>query len=187
MKHQIECEEKFFCKHTPELISFILNELNFKFKETLEEEDIYLKDEKGIYIKKDACLRLRKTNNLFLELTRKSVVNQNNQLKKEKNIPFPINKEKRLLSLLKRIGISPYCQVKKQRTIYLKRQENLTYSITLDTINNKTQFMELEITTKSLQNDLEIKLDNFISLFHTFNLKKANTNYRDFIINEIKS
>ena len=39
-KHQIECEEKFFCTHSSELISFILNDLNFKLKEKLEEQDI---------------------------------------------------------------------------------------------------------------------------------------------------
>ena len=44
MKTQIECEEKFFCTHSEKLISFILNDLQFKIKEKLEEEDIYLKD-----------------------------------------------------------------------------------------------------------------------------------------------
>lgn len=187
MKTQIECEEKFFCTHSNELISFILNNLNFKLKEMLEEEDIYLKDKNNKYIQKDACLRLRKTNNSYMELTRKSAINNNVCLKKEKNIPFPIKKEKRLLSLLSQIDITPYCKVHKKRTIYTKTKENLTFNIALDIINNHTQFIELEIISHGYHKSLELKLNEFISYFKDFNLKKANINYRDFCINQIKS
>ena len=187
MKTQIECEEKFFCTHSEKLISFILNDLQFNLKEKLEEEDIYLKDKDNKYIQQDTCLRLRKTNNSYMELTRKSAVNNNECLKKEKNIPFPIKKEKRLLLLLEQIGISAYCKVNKKRTVYTKTKENLTFNIALDIINDKTQFIELEIISLNYQNDLNIKLDEFISFFKDFNLKKANINYRDFCLKQIKS
>ena len=186
-KHQIECEEKFFCTHSNELISFILNDLNFKLKEKLEEQDIYLKDKNNKYIQKNACLRVRKTNNAYLELTRKSAVNHNYQLKEEKNIPFPIQKEERLFSLLNQIGISKYCIVHKQRTIYSKTNGNLIFNVVLDVINQETQFLELEIVSFVVDDKLEVKLQEFIALFSDFDLKKANINYRDFIINQIKS
>ena len=187
MKTQIECEEKFFCTHSEKLNSFILNNLQFNLKEKLEEEDIYLKDKDNKYIQQDTCLRLRKTNNSYMELTRKSAINNNECLKKDKNIPFPIKKEKRLLLLLEQIGISAYCIVNKKRTIYTKEKENLTFNIALDIINNNTQFIELEIVSQGYHSDLESKLDEFIILFKDFNLKKANINYRDFCINHIKS
>lgn len=184
MSNQIECEEKFFCPHSDKLISFILNELSFEFQEKLKEEDVYLKDKKERYIQKDTCLRVRKTNNSSLEITRKVAVNNDERIKSEKNISLPVNKEKRLFSLLNHMGITPYCIVSKKRSIYSKKIENLSYNIVLDVINDKTAFLEIEIVSQNYNPDLSSKLQEFIQKFQKFPLKKANINYRDFVLKE---
>lgn len=178
--YQIECEEKFFCTPTPALFQFIEKELKFTFQKKIYETDIYLKDEQAIYLQQNTCLRIRKSNSNLLELTSKKVLKNDNRIKIEKNYTFALEKEKRILNLLKRIGIEEYCTVFKERFIYTLQNKSLTYNIMIDILNHKTSFIELEIISDKNNINFEKKLDEFIRLFEHFNLKKTTQNYRDF-------
>ena len=182
MPQIIECEEKFFCNHTPTLFHFIEKELGFHFQKKVFETDTYFKDKNNKYIQPDTCLRLRKSDSQLLELTSKKILHKDERIKIEKTYTFSSQKKERILSLLKRIGITPYCTVFKERFVYTLEKENLLYSVMIDIINEKTSFLELEIVANTNDINLEQKLNNFVALFQNFNLKKTSQNYRDFTI-----
>ncbi|MBQ8251351.1 MAG: CYTH domain-containing protein [Alphaproteobacteria bacterium] len=183
MQQIIECEEKFFCAHTPALFHFIEKELKFKFQKKVFETDIYLKDKQSLYIQKDSCLRIRKSNLPFFELTSKKLLKNDIRVKIEKTITFPAHKHQRILALLKRIGFKEYCTVFKERFIYTSDKFSSTYNIMLDVINKKTSFLELEIVSEKNDPQLLKKLSEFEKLFQKFNLQKTDQNYRDFVKN----
>ncbi len=181
MPQQIECEEKFFCSLSPALFQFIEKELQFKFQKKVKETDIYFKDKNLKYLQPNTCLRLRTNNTPFCELTRKKVVGNDTCVKIEKNFSFPQTKLVRLMSLLHRIEVEKYCTVFKERFIYTKEKNCITYNIMIDILNNQYTFIELEILSHT-HNALFLKqkLNDFISLFKNFNFQKAKQNYREF-------
>ncbi len=181
MQKIIECEEKFFCEHTPALFYFIEKELGFCFQKKVIETDIYLEDKQSLYIQKNTCLRLRKSGSELLELTSKKILNNDERIKIEKTHFFPLKKEEHLLNLLKRIGIKEYCTVFKERFIYTAKKSSITYNIMIDILNQKSSFLELEIIANRPHEVLKQKLNDFVKLFEQFNLKKTNKNYRDII------
>lgn len=183
MRQIFEYEEKFFCNNIKPFLSFIKNDLRFEFKAKLYEEDTYLQDKNGVYISNLSCLRLRKSNNKYLELTAKYACSNDIRLKKEKNISLPLQKEKRIYQLLNRIGFSKYCTVFKERFIYTAKKNNITYNVMIDTINEKYHFVEFEIVSDKYHESFKNKLDEFINLFKNFDLVKTNENYRDFVKN----
>ncbi len=181
MAQQIECEEKFFCTLSPALFQFIEKKLYFQFQKKTHETDIYFKDKNLKYLQPDTCLRLRKNNTPFCELTRKKVIGNDNCIKIEKNFSFHQTKLKRFMSLLNRIEVEKYCTVFKERFIYTKKQSKITYNIMIDVLYDQYTFIELEILSQSYNASfLKQKLNDFILLFKDFNFQKATQNYREF-------
>lgn len=185
MEKIYEYEEKFFCSNPEKIKTFLEKELQFSFIKKVLEEDIYFKDIKNKYLSKNTCLRLRKTNNKFLELTSKKANTFDLSIKLEKTFPLPLNKKDRLIHLLNRIGISEYITVFKERFIYQKKFNNIICHIMIDKINKKYTFLEIEFTSNKQDFTLSKKvLEKIIKELSSFKIEQTTENYRDFIKNK---
>lgn len=192
MKSRIEVEEKFFIndKHKLEEIA---KEMNFKLVNNFKENDEYFTDINSIYIKNRTCLRLRNTDDKSLELTFKGKSNDfslNSYAKLERNIDLKPEQYADVVQVLNKLGYYSYVLVKKDRKVYTKSLDGLTYNIMLDNIEDVGTFVEFEILSSDLNYNTEIirdKLGKFIENFKETKLEEAKLPYRDFVANSIFS
>ena len=192
MKSRIEVEEKFFIndKHKLEEIA---KEMNFKLVNNFKENDEYFTDINSIYIKNRTCLRLRNTDDKSLELTFKGKSNDfslNSYAKLERNIDLKPEQYADVVQVLNKLGYYSYVLVKKDRKVYTKSLDGLTYNIMLDNIEDVGTFVEFEILSSDLNYNTEIirdKLGKFIEDFKEAKLEEAKLPYRDFVANSIFS
>ena len=187
MSNRTEVEIKYYLKDDNKLLK-IIDELQMEKTTTDIEIDEYFTDIDEEFIRNRTCLRIRRTNNIKMELTfkGKSKVLDNLYAKNESNLPIDINYHDNLVSFLNYLGFKKYVEVNKKRTTYTKAIDNLTYNIMLDEIKNAGKFLELEILTKedNISTDiLKEKLIDFSNKFKELNLEEAKLPYRDIVAN----
>ena len=167
----------------------IAEELGFKKKENISEVDEYFTDINSVFVENRTCLRLRNTNNKELELTfkGKSKDLSNAYAKLENNIKLSLNDYEKIKILFFNLGYYSYSIVKKERQIYTKREDSLTYNLVIDNIKDIGSFVEFEILA-AIDLDIETvykKLDKLIESFKEIEFKEASLPYRDFVAKEI--
>ena len=190
MASVIEIEEKYFLNEK-EFNKIILNE-KFKELKPVIEEDEYFTDIDSKYIDNRTCLRIRKTNNLEMELTFKGKSSKLNNFyaKKESNINLKIKEYNEVIELLTALGYYSYIKVKKNRKRYTKTENEITYNVLVDRIENVGDFIEFEIlmdvnnllnlSEEKLQEKIQKEFKKYILKFESLKLEPALYPYRDF-------
>ncbi|MDD3341565.1 MAG: class IV adenylate cyclase [Bacilli bacterium] len=185
MAKRVEIEKKFYCENIKKLEQVVMD-TGFKLVETSHETDEYFTDIDSIFIKNRTCLRIRKTNEERMELTFKGKSKELTNLyaKTENNISLDIKEYKDTIGFLSTLGYYSYAIVNKKRLTYSHTDNDLTYNVMIDQINELGNFVEFEILSTDDNQDmhcLKEKLDHFIEKFASIHLESADLPYRDFV------
>lgn len=185
MSNIIELEASYILNENCDEIYEKIKQEKFKFVSENVEEDTYYTDKQETFIKDRICLRTRKVNEDFLELTYKPKVDNNIEKygKKEVNIKLqPIDYED-IKYIIKELGYTEYVSFQKERKTYTKNIEGIEYNIMIDKIRDVGSFIELEILTDAEENKEKLapKLDEFVQLFNCNKLKEKMLPYRDIV------
>lgn len=182
---KIETEEKYYCMEPEKLISLATKYGFKKMKETLETDE-YFTDIYSKFIKNRTCLRIRKKNNEYMEVTYKgksdSLLGQ--YCKLENNIHANIEDYENYINLFSALGYYSYVEVKKKRITYSHENDNYQYSIMIDTLPEIGGFVEFEILAdqnKISKKEVKKELENFVVKFNSLNLREATEPYRDIV------
>ena len=185
MSHRIELEKSFYLDDKYEQILNRIKEKNFELTDELVEEDTYFTDKELKFIEDKVCLRTRKTDNKFVELTYKPKTSLETELygKKETNINLTIEDYDDIKYILKELGYVEYVSFKKYRKTYSKIINNFEYNIMIDKIDGVGRFIEIEILAQDYSNKEEasLKLDSFIKMLGCQELKVKEKPYRDLV------
>lgn len=191
MKIKVETEKKYYCMEPEKLIT-IAERYSFKLEKRLIEIDEYFTDIDSSFIKNRTCLRIRKHNDEYMEITYKGKSNSLLGLycKLENNIEAKISEYNNYLNLFTSLGYYSYVEVKKERVIYTLNMNKYKYSIMIDKLPEIGGFVEFEIISEaedSKKNELQEKLNNFFLKFKSLKLTEANEPYRDIVAKHIYS
>jgi len=189
MKIKVETEKKYYCIE-PELLQKKAIELGFKEISKKFESDEYFTDLEFEFIRNRTCLRIRKNENINMEITfkGKSTSLLNSYCKLENNIKANIDEYDNYVNLFSSLGFYSYVNVGKNRITYQLEIEKYVYNIMIDQLDNIGGFVEFEIIAdqkKSDKNELLKELNDFVSKFESLNLKEANDPYRDIVAKRI--
>lgn len=185
MGKRIEIEKKYFCNNDKGLLKLIdKNEL--KLIDESIEIDEYFTDINSLFIKNRTCLRIRKKNDDYMELTFKGKSKEflNSYAKMENNISLKKEQYNNIVDILNALGYLSYSIVDKKRTTYSKKKGNIIYNVMIDHIKSIGNFVEFELlyddNDKSID-DLKVLLNDFVDSFKELNFESANLPYRDFV------
>ena len=165
MASRIELEASYHLGENYEDILEKIKEQNFKLVEDSVEEDTYFTDKNLEFVKSRTCLRTRKTNEDFLELTLDP--------KDYEDTKYVINQ----------LGYIEYVSFKKYRQVYSKNINGFEYNIMIDKIDGVGNFIELEIlaNTEEEKEKLRTELDKFVERMNCNKLKEKEKPYRDIV------
>lgn len=182
MSNRIELEKGFEIDSEYERILEKIKEKNFKFVSNIVEEDTYFSDKDLNFINNRTCLRTRKTNEEFLELTykQKSTEETEKYGKKEVNIALNVKDYDDIKFVIKQLGYIEYVSFKKNRTTYTREFDGLIHNIMIDELEGIGKFIELEILSDSEDKEkMERELQKFVEEFECQDLKPKELPYRD--------
>ena len=182
MSNRIELEKGFEIDSEYEKILANIKEKDFKFVSNIVEEDTYFSDKDLDFVKNRTCLRTRKTNEEFLELTykQKSTEETEKYGKKEVNIALNVKDYDDIKFVIKQLGYIEYVSFKKHRATYTKTINGIERNIMLDELKGIGKFIELEVLSeKEDKQKMLSELENFIDEFECRNLKQKQMPYRD--------
>lgn len=158
-------------------------EKGFKLAHEVEETDTYFTDKDKEFVRTRTCLRIRKVNSEYMELTYKSKSSQDTERygKKEVNIQIKPTDYEDLVTVLSGLGYIKYVEFTKYRKVYSKKDNNVEYNIMLDNIKGIGDFVEFEIITHEdvSNSEREKKLADFIDEFNMTNGVEKKKPYRD--------
>ena len=185
MANIIELEASF---HLNENYNDILEKIKkegFQFSKDIVEEDTYFTDKNMTFIQDRVCLRTRKTNEDFLELTYKPKTDNSTEKYGKKEVNLNINPKdySDTKFILEELGYIEYVSFKKHRKIYKKIINNFEYNIMIDEIEGIGDFIELEILANNEEEKekLHDELDLFVEKIGCINLKEKKKPYRDIV------
>lgn len=158
-------------------------EKGFKLAHEVEETDTYFTDKDKEFVRTRTCLRIRKVNSEYMELTYKSKSSQDTERygKKEVNIQIKPTDYEDLVTVLQGLGFIKYVEFTKYRKVYSKKDDNIEYNIMLDKIKGMGDFAEFEIITHEdvSNSEREKRLADFIADFNMTNGVEKKKPYRD--------
>ena len=185
MANIIELEASF---HLNENYNDILEKIKkegFEFSKDIVEEDTYFTDKNMTFIQDRICLRTRKTNEDFLELTYKPKTDNSTEKYGKKEVNLNINPKdySDTKFILEELGYIEYVSFKKHRKIYKKIINNFEYNIMIDEIEGIGDFIELEILANNEEEKekLHDELDLFVEKMGCINSKEKKKPYRDIV------
>lgn len=185
MSSVIELESSYYLEDKYDDILNNIEKEEFKFSYDIIEEDTYFTDRELTFIDDRVCLRTRKTNEDFLELTYKPKIDNSIEKygKKEVNIKLNSKDYADIKYIIKELGYIEYVSFKKHRKVYSKIINNCEYNIMIDEIENVGNFIELEILVKTEEEKEKFhdELDRFVEKMGCQNLKEKEKPYRDIV------
>lgn len=185
MSNIIELEASYYLEENYDDILEKIKQENFKFSKDIVEEDTYFTDKNMVFIKDRICLRTRKINEDFLELTYKPKTDNNTEKygKKEVNLKLDPKDYLDTKYIIEELGYIEYVSFKKHRKVYSKIINNFEYNIMIDNIEGVGNFIELEILANNEDEKqlLHDELDMFIEKIGCNNLKEKDKPYRDIV------
>lgn len=188
MSKRIELEAAYILNKDYSKIYEKIKKENFVFIDKNIEEDTYYTDKEEVFIKDRICLRTRKINNDYLELTYKPKVDGKLEKygKEEINIDLKVKDYNDIKYIIEELGYIEYVSFRKCRETFSKKIDGIEYNIMIDEIENVGSFIELEILTDTEDNKekLAIKLDEFIDKFECKNMQEKMLPYRDIVKNK---
>lgn len=183
MSNRIELERSYILDEVEEKrIMEKIKQEKFKLVSEEVEEDTYFSDEDLYFVKNRICLRTRKVNDNYLELTYKPKSTEETEKygKKEVNIELKVKDYDDIKYIIKQLGYIEYVSFKKHRTIYTKTINGIERNIMLDDLKGIGKFIELEVLSeKEDKQKMLSELENFIDEFECRNLKRKQMPYRD--------
>lgn len=184
MSNIIETEKKYYCVNNRALLDKI-KILKYKLVNEGNEIDEYFTDINSEFIKQRTCLRIRKNNDM-MEITfkGKSKDYDGSFTKLESNFNIPLNNYNDFVCLFSMLGYYSYTIVNKKRYTYQLRNNDYIYSIMVDSIEDLGDFVEFEIVCDNKifdEDNLQKRLNQFVSLFSDLKLEEAKLPYRDFV------
>ena len=175
--------EKGFVLNDNHLIKEEAIEKGFKLAHEVEETDTYFTDKDKEFVRTRTCLRIRRIDSNYMELTYKAKSSQDTERygKKEVNIQIKPTDYEDLVTLLSGLGYIKYVEFTKYRKVYSKKDNNVEYNIMLDNIKGIGDFVEFEIITHEdvSNSEREKKLAYFIDEFNMTNGLEKKKPYRD--------
>jgi adenylate cyclase class 2 len=185
MASRIELEASYHLGENYEDILEKIEEQNFKLVEDSVEEDTYFTDKNLEFVKSRTCLRTRKTNEDFLELTYKPKTDNSTEKygKKEVNLRLDPKDYEDTKYVINQLGYIEYVSFKKYRQVYSKNIDGFEYNIMIDKIDGVGNFIELEIlaNTEEEKEKLRTELDKFVERMNCNKLKEKEKPYRDIV------
>lgn len=175
--------EKGFVLNDNHLIKEEAIEKGFKLAHEVEETDTYFTDKDKEFVRTRTCLRIRRIDSKYMELTYKAKSSQDTERygKKEVNIQIKPTDYEDLVTVLSGLGYIKYVEFTKYRKVYSKKDNNVEYNIMLDNIKGIGDFVEFEIITREdvSNSEREKKLADFIDEFNMTNGVEKKKPYRD--------
>ena len=175
--------EKGFVLNDNHLIKEEAIEKGFKLAHEVEETDTYFTDKDKEFVRTRTCLRIRRIDSNYMELTYKAKSSQDTERygKKEVNIQLKPTDYEDLVTVLSGLGYIKYVEFTKYRKVYSKKDNNVEYNIMLDNIKGIGDFVEFEIITHEdvSNSEREKKLADFIDEFNMTNGVEKKKPYRD--------
>lgn len=175
--------EKGFVLNDNHLIKEEAIEKGFKLAHEVEETDTYFTDKDKEFVRTRTCLRIRRIDSKYMELTYKAKSSQDTERygKKEVNIQIKPTDYEDLVTVLSGLGYIKYVEFTKYRKVYSKKDNNVEYNIMLDNIKGIGDFVEFEIITHEdvSNSEREKKLADFIDEFNMTNGVEKKKPYRD--------
>lgn len=175
--------EKGFVLNDNHLIKEEAIEKGFKLAHEVEETDTYFTDIDKEFVRTRTCLRIRRIDSNYMELTYKAKSSQDTERygKKEVNIQVKPTDYEDLVTVLSGLGYIKYVEFTKYRKVYSKKDNNVEYNIMLDNIKGIGDFVEFEIITHEdvSNSEREKKLADFIDEFNMTNGVEKKKPYRD--------
>ena len=179
MSNRLELEKSFVIEKNLEKLLKKIEKEGFSLASTDTEEDTYFTDKQLEFIQDRVCLRTRKTNEEYLELTYKPRSDSNTERYGKREVNIRINPED--YEDIK--YVIEYVSFKKHRSTYSKVIDGYVHNIMIDNIEGVGDFAEFEILSDDGK-DKEIlakKLDMFITLFECNKYKEKTKPYRDIV------
>ena len=165
--------EKGFVLNDNHLIKEEAIKKGFKLAHEVEETDTYFTDKDKEFVRTRTCLRIRRIDSNYMELTYKAKSSQDTERygKKEVNIQIKPTDYEDLVTVLSGLGYIKYVEFTKYRKVYSKKDNNVEYNIMLDNIKGIGDFVEFEIITHEdvSNSEREKKLADFIDEFNMTN------------------
>ena len=175
--------EKGFVLNDNHLIKEEAIEKGFKLAHEVEETDTYFTDKDKEFVRTRTCLRIRRIDSNYMELTYKAKSSQDTERygKKEVNIQIKPTDYEDLVTVLSGLGYIKYVEFTKYRKVYSKKDNNVEYNIMLDNIKGIGDFVEFEIITHEdvSNSEREKKLADFIDECNMTNGVEKKKPYRD--------
>ena len=175
--------EKGFVLNDNHLIKEEAIEKGFKLAHEVEETDTYFTDKDKEFVRTRTCLRIRRIDSKYMELTYKAKSSQDTERygKKEVNIQVKPTDYEDLVTVLSGLGYIKYVEFTKYRKVYSKKDNNVECNIMLDNIKGIGDFVEFEIITHEdvSNSEREKKLADFIDEFNMTNGVEKKKPYRD--------
>ena len=185
MSNKIEIEASYYLDRNYDEILEKIKKEKFEKVEEVTEEDTYYTDKEFTFIRDKICLRTRKKDNDFLELTYKPKVDDKIEKygKQEVNIKLKPEDKEDIKYILEELGYISYISFKKHRKTYSKIINHVQYNIMLDNIEGIGDFIELEILvdTEKQKEKFHEELDNFIKEMNCDKLREKEKPYRDIV------
>lgn len=185
MSHILELESSYYLDNNYNNILEKIKKEEFKFQKDIVEEDTYFTDRDMTFIQDRTCLRTRKTNENFLELTYKPKTDNKTEKYGKKEVNLKIDPKDYLDTkyILEQLGYIEYVSFKKIRKIYSKSINNVEYNIMIDSIEGVGDFIELEILANSEKEKdfLHDELDLFVEKMGCNYLREKKKPYRDIV------
>ena len=183
MSNRIELESSFIITKLDEKrIKERIEKEDFKLVSEEIEEDTYFSDKDLYFVKNRICLRTRKINDDYLELTYKPKSTEETEKygKKEVNIQLSVKDYEDIKFIINQLGYRTYVSFKKYRTTYSKLVNGIERNIMLDELKGIGKFIELEVLSeKEDKKKMLSELEDFIDEFECRNLERKQMPYRD--------
>lgn len=183
MSNRIELEKSFVLDEENEKrIQEKIKQEGFKLVSEEVEEDTYFSDKDLYFVKNRICLRTRKINDDYLELTYKPKSTEETEKfgKKEVNIELNVKDYEDVKYIIKQLGYIEYVSFKKYRTTYSKNVNGIESNIMLDELKGIGKYIELEVLSEKEDKQKMIsELESFLDEFECSNLEKKEKPYRD--------
>ena len=183
MSNRIELERSFIITELDEKrIKEKIEKEDFKLVSEEIEEDTYFSDKDLYFVKNRICLRTRKINDDYLELTYKPKSTEETEKygKKEVNIQLSVKDYEDIKYVINQLGYITYVSFKKYRTTYSKLVNGIERNIMLDELKDVGKFIELEVLSeKKDKQKMLSELEDFIDEFECRNLERKQMPYRD--------
>ena len=183
MSNRIELEKSFVLDEENEKrIQEKIKQEGFKLVSEEVEEDTYFSDKDLYFVKNRICLRTRKINDDYLELTYKPKSTEEIEKfgKKEVNIELNVKDYEDVKYIIKQLGYIEYVSFKKYRMTYSKNVNGIESNIMLDELKGIGKYIELEVLSeKEDRQKMLSELESLLDEFECSNLEEKKKPYRD--------